>query len=138
MALKEELENSGNWLFRWRSYLPLLMMVIALIDMRHFTYLDNDYDRNLYWEVCCLMVSFGGLIIRAAVVGYVQEGTSGRNTIGQEAASLNTNGMYSIVRHPLYLGNFFIWLGISLFIRHWHVSLLCMLCFWYIYCEAQL
>jgi len=133
MALKEELENSGNWLFRWRSYLPLLMVVVAIIDMRHFTYLYNDYDRNLYWEAGCLLVSLAGLIIRAVVVGYVPEGTSGRNTFGQEAVSLNTTGMYSIVRHPLYLGNFFIWFGIFLFMRHWHMSLICTFCFWLYY-----
>jgi len=133
MAFREELEISGNWLFQWRSYLPLLMLGIALLDMRHFTYLNNDYERNLYWEAFCLIVSLVGLIIRAAVVGYVSEGTSGRNTRRQEAASLNTTGMYSIVRHPLYLGNLFIWLGISLFIRHWYMSLICMFVFWLYY-----
>jgi len=133
MALKEQLENSGNWLFRWRSYLPLLMMGIALIDMRRFTYLDSNYNLNLYWEACCLIVSFARVVIRAAVDGCVPEGTSGRNTLGQEAASLNTTGMYSIVRHPLYLGNFFIWLGISMFMRHWYVSLICTFCFWLYY-----
>ena len=106
MALREELEKSGNWLFRWRSYLPLLMVGIALIDIRHLTYLSNNYERNLNWEAFCLIVSLGGLIIRAVVVGYVPEGTSGRNTQGQEAVSLNTAGMYSILRHPLYFGNF--------------------------------
>uniref|UniRef100_A0A7C3Z7K4 DUF1295 domain-containing protein n=1 Tax=Desulfobacca acetoxidans TaxID=60893 RepID=A0A7C3Z7K4_9BACT len=24
-----------------------------------------------------------------------------------------TSGMYAIVRHPLYLGNFFMWLGLT-------------------------
>ena len=32
--------------------------------------------------------------------------TSGRNTHDQVADSLNTSGIYSIVRHPLYVGNF--------------------------------
>lgn len=133
MALKEELENSGNWLFRWRSYLPLLMIGIVLIDMRRFTYLGTDYAQNLDWEAFCLMVSFSGLIIRTLVIGYVPEGTSGRNTLEQRATSLNTTGLYSIVRHPLYLGNFFIWLGISVFARHWRLSLLCMFLCWFYY-----
>lgn len=30
------------------------------------------------------------------------------------ADSLNTTGIYSVVRHPLYLGNFLMWLGVSL------------------------
>lgn len=66
-------------------------------------------------------------------LGYVPSGTSGRNTRGQVASVLNTAGMYSIVRHPLYLGNFFIWLGISLFARLWWFSLIIILIFWIYY-----
>lgn len=47
-------------------------------------------------------------------VGHTPAGTSGRNTARQVADSLNTTGIYSVVRHPLYLGNFLMWLGVSL------------------------
>ena len=52
--------------------------------------------------------------IRIYTVGHTPVGTSGRNTAGQVADSLNTTGIYSVVRHPLYLGNFLMWLGIAL------------------------
>ena len=58
-----------------------------------------------------------GLALRAAVVGRTPHRTSGRNTLEQVADSLNTTGMYSLVRHPLYLGNFVGWLGVALFPR---------------------
>lgn len=133
MALREEYEKIGNWLFRWRSYLPLLVLGLVLIGMRDFTYLGNAHKWDLAWEGFCLMVSFFGLGLRAAVIGYAPEGTSGRNTLGQEALSLNVTGLYSTVRHPLYLGNFFIWLGISLIARHWLLSMTCMFIFWLYY-----
>jgi len=30
MALREELEKNGNYLFRWRSYFPLVMVGLFL------------------------------------------------------------------------------------------------------------
>ena len=33
MALREELERSGNWLFRHRSYLPIVMLVPILVAL---------------------------------------------------------------------------------------------------------
>lgn len=133
MPLKQEFEKAGNWLFRWRSYLPLFVLAIALIGMKDFTYFDGDHDLDLIWESFCLTISFIGLAVRVFVAGYVPEGTSGRNTLCQKAISLNKSGLYSIVRHPLYLGNFFIWLGISMFVRHWTLSIICLLIFWLYY-----
>ncbi len=66
------------------------------------------------WEYFCLGVSFLGLFVRVMTVAFVPRHTSGRNTKRQIAEDLNTSGIYSIVRHPLYLGNFLIGLGISL------------------------
>lgn len=133
MALKEELEKTGNWFFRWRSYLPLLLMGIILVGLRDFDYPGHNHDWDLLWGIFCLLVSFFGLGIRVYVISHTQEGTSGRNTRQQKAVCLNVTGLYSIVRHPLYLGNFFIWLGISLFLRLWWLSLLWVLIFWLYY-----
>lgn len=129
MALKEELRNTGNWLFRWRSYLPLLLIVLFLLALKDINYSDD----SRLWEIFCLFVSLFGLAIRAITIGYVPKGTSGRNTKGQKAGVLNTTGMYSIVRHPLYLGNYVIWLGISLFPRLWWFTVIVTLIFWLYY-----
>jgi protein-S-isoprenylcysteine O-methyltransferase Ste14 len=133
MALREEMEKSGGWLFRWRSYLPLLLAVLLIPSLTHFAYPDDSHRLDLYWEMLCLLVSFAGLGVRILTVGFAPEGTSGRNTTQQKASELNTSGMYSVVRHPLYLGNFLIWFGISMFPRLWWISLLFILIFWLYY-----
>lgn len=52
------------------------------------------------------------------MTGFVPRRTSGRNTKkGQVADSLNTKGVYSIVRNPLYVGNFLMALGPIVFLR---------------------
>ena len=131
--LRKELARSGNWLFRWRSYLPLALAGIILPAMRHFQYPAHSHTLDQLWEVVCLVVCFFGLGIRVYTIGHAPPGTSGRNTRSQIAEQLNTTGTYSVVRHPLYLGNFFIWLGISMFVHTWWVSLIFVLVFWIYY-----
>ncbi|MFW6019598.1 MAG: methyltransferase family protein [Bacteroidales bacterium] len=114
--LKKELEDSGEILFKNRSYIPLILYVLATIAL--LIDKDNIFIHNtLWWNITCLVISLFGLLIRALSVGNAARNTSGRNTSqGQIADSLNTTGMYSLVRHPLYLGNFFMWLGIILYV----------------------
>jgi len=133
MALREELERMGNWLFRWRSYLPILMLGLVVITLRHFSYPRGNHGLDQLWEVLCLALSVFGLGIRMYTIGCVPEGTSGRNVRQQRAEMLNVTGMYSIVRHPLYLGNFFMGFGLSLFPRLWWLSLIYVLSFWLYY-----
>lgn len=120
MALREDIEKQGNWLFRWRSYLPLLFMPILFMGLRDARISEKTSD---FWGTCAIILAFGGLLVRCAVAGYVSRGTSGRNTKWQAAEILNTTGMYSIVRNPLYLGNLIIVFGIVLFIQVWWLVL---------------
>lgn len=129
MPLLEELEASGNWLFRWRSYLPLAFTVILLSGLSSFRYPFGSHRLDELWEVICLTVSFSGLFVRAFTVGSAGSHTSGRNTTHQVADTLNTTGMYSVVRNPLYLGNFLMLLGVVIFYRLWWLLLLYMLFF---------
>lgn len=133
MDLNKQFEKEGKWLFRWRSYLPLLMLLLFIPAFQHLNLPERSYSLDQLWEALCLTVALFGLGIRVLTVGYVPRGTSGRNTVRQNADTLNTTGIYSMVRHPLYLGNFFMWLGVSMFVRLWWFSLIVTLIFWIYY-----
>jgi hypothetical protein len=132
MALVHEFENSGNWLFRRRSWLPVFMIAAGIFMM----YIGNRqaiiYDMRD--ELIFLSVSLLGELIRVFTVGFAPKNTSGRNTeAGQLADELNTSGIYSIIRHPLYLGNFFMWLGPVLFLRSICFTIVFILLYWLYY-----
>ena len=132
MALVHELENSGNWLFRRRSWLPVFMVVAGIIMM----YLGNRQAIifDLRDEMIFLGISLFGEAIRIFTVGFAPRNTSGRNTAaGQIADELTVTGIYSIVRHPLYLGNFFMWLGPVLFLRSAWFTVVFGLVYWLYY-----
>ena len=133
MALIEELNQQGNKLFKYRSNLPIPFAVIGLALYLYNIHYLGKVEHFLYFEIFCLSVGLLGLLIRAITLGYTPKGTSGRNTHGQVADELNTKGMYSIMRNPLYLGNFFMWFAIILFIDvHWF-SIVYIMCFWMYY-----
>ena len=132
MPLREELRSQGEWLFRWRSYLPLVLfacVVPAMIASRRST---GDLAWT-GWEIFCLAVALLGEAIRVVTVGYVPGGTSGRNTQCQVASALNTTGIYSVVRHPLYLGNFLMWMGPALLPGNPWLAATIALAFWIYY-----
>ncbi|PIQ22505.1 MAG: lipid A phosphate methyltransferase [Cytophagales bacterium CG18_big_fil_WC_8_21_14_2_50_42_9] len=134
MPLREEFEKNGNWLFKRRSWLPLVLYPFAVAII--YFYPDTTYAHitSTRWGLFCFAVSFLGLIVRAMTVGFTPKGTSGRNTNeGQVAETLNQTGIYSVVRHPLYLGNFLMWLGLFMFIGVWWFVLICALAYWIYY-----
>jgi len=133
MPLIEEFKRTGRWLFRWRSFLPLLAIFLFLVSLESYTYPKGNHTLDILWEIFCFIVSFTGLGIRIYTVGHTPKGTSGRGTKSQKASVLNTTGTYSIVRHPLYLGNFLIWAGISFFTHSFFFSIAAILLFSFYY-----
>jgi protein-S-isoprenylcysteine O-methyltransferase Ste14 len=133
MGLREEYDRTGNWLFRKRSYVPLLLLPLVFFSM----VVSNDYPTALSvtwaWKAFAFVVSLLGQVWRGYVIGQVPKGTSGRNTHGQVAEVLNTSGLYSMVRHPLYLGNFLMILGLVVWTGLWWLVLLYCLLFWVYY-----
>jgi protein-S-isoprenylcysteine O-methyltransferase Ste14 len=129
MPLIEEFEAVGYWLFRWRSYLPLVTVVLFFCGLQYFSYPLGSHFLDELWEVLCLGVSFLGLVVRALTIGWSANRTSGRHTGQQVADTLNTTGMYSIVRNPLYLGNFLMALGVVSFLRVWWILSIYVLLF---------
>jgi protein-S-isoprenylcysteine O-methyltransferase Ste14 len=139
MALQEDFEKQGNWLFKNRGNIPLIIVFFGILIFiwteRHpgNYWMKGEGIRDIYLYFC-LLISLIGLGIRVFTVGYTPANTSGRNTKTQLADDLNTTGIYSMVRHPLYLGNFFMWLGPVLLTGHfWFVITVCL--FYWIYYE---
>jgi protein-S-isoprenylcysteine O-methyltransferase Ste14 len=133
MALAESFEKHGNWLFKRRSWIPLLLFLPALAVI----WFGQEEWLPFYlfpWSLGCLLISLSGLAIRAWAIGHTPKGTSGRNTKqGQIAEKLNTTGVYSLVRHPLYLGNFLMWLGVILYVGDISLLILSISFFWVYY-----
>ncbi len=119
MKLIDTMISQGNTIFRWRSYLPFAVFpVAALIFLEGSSFAAKfSVTAREYWDVFCLALSFSGLALRVATVGYVPSLTSGRNTREHHADVLNTSGMYSVVRHPLYVANFIVFLGFCLVLK---------------------
>lgn len=131
MALVHEFEQRGNWLFKRRGWLPLLFLIPALLylwqaDSSHIKY---DLRRDLVF----LAIGLLGQLIRALTIGRTPIGTSGRNVKGQVAYELNTTGIYSTLRHPLYLGNYFMWIAPVLLLNSIWFFLVFSLVYWIYY-----
>ena len=129
MTLNNEFESTGNWLFKNRSFLPLIIIPFLFYCM--LTPLQSYIHKTLLYTG--LAISYIGECIRIYTIAYVPDGTSGRNTKQQLATSLNKHGIYSIVRHPLYLGNFLIYIGPFIYAGNIYGIIIFILIFWIYY-----
>jgi len=121
VKLLEQIPRSGDWLFRWRGQLPLLMLPLFLLGL-----FDARLPRSLSagvqaWQFGSLAVALAGLAVRVVAIGTAPAGTSERSTTNPRASELRTTGLYSIVRHPLYLGNTLTAVGFACFTTAWYL-----------------
>jgi protein-S-isoprenylcysteine O-methyltransferase Ste14 len=135
MPLLQEMEQQGLVLFKYRGTLPVIIILAGLA-----VYVNTKLSRSEItfmseqnYEFVCLAVALFGGFIRAYTVGYTPFNTSGRNIDGQVADTVNTNGIYSIVRHPLYVGNFFCSLGIAMLTQNLWFVLFFVMVYWVYY-----
>ncbi len=133
MALIHSLENEGNWLFKRRGQIPVVLFLLAIPAVYLVNYDQLDPTRVKIVNYSAAFLSILGAVVRAYTIGTTPRGTSGRNTEKQVAESLNTSGIYSIVRHPLYLGNYLMWIGIVLFTQNFSFAIIVSLLYWIYY-----
>lgn len=135
MALVHSFEENGNFLFRYRGQIPALLFLasIPVIYFTDYDWLKSEDVNQFIWLIIAALVSFSGQVVRAIAIGTANKHTSGRNTKEQVAEALNTKGIYSTVRHPLYLGNYLMWIGIVIYVLNpWYVIVVTLL-FWLYY-----
>ena len=132
MKITESIEHEGDFLFKWRSYSPLVLIPILMLCLRETAQMLPAEQASWHhlWIAGCYGVSLIGLFIRWACIAQAPSGTSGRCTSQKIADSLNTRGLYSAVRHPLYLGNFIAILGVVLVTMLWWAILFFVLAYW--------
>lgn len=133
MALLHSFESDGNWLFKRRGWLPVFLFLLAVPVIFITDYSKISDATKLYVGGIAVAASFLGQWIRAYTVGTTPKGTSGRNTEEQVAESLNSTGIYSVVRHPLYLGNYLMWIGIVIYTLNWYFVIIVSLMYWLYY-----
>lgn len=107
------LDSAGGVFFRIRGLAPLVVGITAvLLSWRSHIFAGpggetvDAFLNALGLLLCCL-----GAVIRFFTVGLLLPGTSSSSR-RIAAPALNTEGPYAVVRHPLYVGNFAITLGL--------------------------
>ena len=119
--LSRRMVASGHVLFRWRSF-----VLFAFLPVFVWAVWDGKIIEQSFGSAASLLVDTLGFaliavgeLIRIGTVGFVPRNTSGRNTDkGQLAERLNTTGLYSLMRNPLYLGNCMMYVGLAVLTQH--------------------
>lgn len=114
-GLASEMLNQGGWLFRHRGMAPVPVLILVAVVGIPTGARPWGAGAVEPWQALGLMLCVLGLGIRWYGIGKAAHNTSGGNTHSQVAERLNTTGLYSVVRHPLYLGNALMWAGVALF-----------------------
>jgi protein-S-isoprenylcysteine O-methyltransferase Ste14 len=105
---KTDLKHAiGAACFRFRAF-----SVIPVILLIYFIFNPMDSGSfNPVLNIIGFLLALTGAATRIVSVGYARPYTSGRENY-LKAESLNTSGFYSIVRNPLYVGNFLVYNGV--------------------------
>ena len=85
MALFEYAKSQGDYLFKYRSYLPLVLVGITLGIQVYYTTIDIESPTLIlkmsnFLQAAIIFVGLFGFLIRDYTVGYTPKNTSGRNT----------------------------------------------------------
>jgi protein-S-isoprenylcysteine O-methyltransferase Ste14 len=89
----------GAVLFRNRSWLPVPFLLVALLAPAHSSAMN--------WVIGAVLIVIGEAI---RLAGVSAAGTVTRRR-SRDVQRLVTYGIFRWVRNPLYVGNFFIWMG---------------------------
>jgi hypothetical protein len=79
MALQEELKKQGDYLFKFRSYLPLLLLIVGILVKIYQEGFNNGANESIVAEILeelGVLAGITGLILRIWTVVYTPKNTS--------------------------------------------------------------
>ncbi len=102
-----------DWLFRFRWYVPALLIPPALIAAAQAGEFERGLSRGFEngWQAFCLLLALSGVAIRALAVASLPAAGAATELAGE---TLPSTGAYSVVRYPHYFGTYVSLLGLSL------------------------
>jgi protein-S-isoprenylcysteine O-methyltransferase Ste14 len=103
----------GEWLFKKRDYTPVPLIIAAVILM--YVYDIRPNQASILAGAVFIVL---GELIRFWGVSYI--GPVSR-TRSRSTGNLQDSGPYSVVRNPLYVGNFFLSLGLVIVANIWYL-----------------
>ncbi len=104
--------HRSSWVFRQRKYLPVPLVILGIWVVIHqgHPFRPGSFPRKGL-DLCAWSLVLCGEALRIWGVGHI--GRKSRSS-DVHASRLVTNGPYAYTRNPLYLGGFFLTLGLSL------------------------
>lgn len=133
--LIDTINLQGNRFYRFRNVFPILFLIVDFLiwlNRDPFIAQQKHPQAEIVFEFLCLLISLIGITIRILTVGFNQAPYS-LSGITKADKVFHKTGMYSMVRHPLYLGNFFIWLGLIVYLQNGKLLVCYLLFFTVIY-----
>lgn len=93
----------GAFCFRFRNFLFPAVLVMLLVFFRPHPFLGTAHG-DVFLDAAGLLVGFMGQVLRALVVGlaYIRRGGKNKKVY---ADTLVTEGMFKVMRNPLYVAN---------------------------------
>ena len=93
MALQEEFKTQGDYLFRHRSYLPIIILVVGMAVFAYSEYHKIEISDTWVSKVI-MIISVWLLVYSVFLSGLLQwvrtpQNTSGRNTKGGQLAEMS-------------------------------------------------
>jgi protein-S-isoprenylcysteine O-methyltransferase Ste14 len=96
----------GETLFKLRDYTPIPLIILVLLFAKP----------NIVSTTVGTLIIVAGELFRIYSVSFI--GSISRTRKDQTGAKLVTEGPFSWMRNPLYVGNFFICMGFAIFSAH--------------------
>ncbi|WP_349433438.1 isoprenylcysteine carboxylmethyltransferase family protein [Pararhizobium sp. A13] len=130
--MKSLMISIGNFLFRYRNQLFPVIIVGLFLSAAPKTEMFGSKQLENARDMVAWLVALSGLAFRAIVIGYayIQRGGLNKKVY---AKNLVTEGMFSVCRNPLYVGNVLIYSAVFLMHGNPVVTVVGILLFCFMY-----